>query len=138
MAPPDPTTPGPQTSEETGIRMRQINRLIAYLVAGLLAVLIAGMISQERLIGYDDRESVLVFALILGAINAYIRPVIQLLTLPISCLTFGLFSVVVNAALFGLAAALVPGITVTILGALVGAVITSVLSGIIFSILDEK
>lgn len=118
--------------------MRHINRLIAYLVAGLLAVLIAGMISQERLIGYDDRESVLIFALILGAINAYIRPVIQLLTLPISCLTFGLFSVVVNAALFGLAAALVPGITVTILGALVGAVITSILSGIIFSILDEK
>ncbi len=118
--------------------MRHINRLIAYLVAGLLAVLIAGMISQERLIDYDDREAVLIFALVLGAINAYIRPVIQLLTLPLSCLTFGLFSVVVNVALFGLAAYLVPGITVTLLGAIVGAVITSVLSGIMFSILDEK
>ncbi len=118
--------------------MRHINRLIAYLIAGLLAVLISGFISQERLIGYDDRESVLVFALVLGAINAYIRPVIQLLTLPLSCLTFGLFSVVVNAALFGLAAWLVPGITVSVPGALVGAVISSVLSGVIFSILDER
>ena len=118
--------------------MRHINRLIAYLVAGLLSVLIAGFISQERLIGYDDRESVLVFALVLGAINAYIRPVIQLLTLPLTCLTFGLFSIVVNAALFGLAAWLVPGITVSVLGALVGAVITGILSGIIFSILDER
>ncbi len=118
--------------------MRHINRLIAYLVAGLLAVLIAGLISQERLIGYDDRTSVLVFALVLGAINAWIRPVIQLLALPLTCLTFGLFSVVVNAALFGLAAWLVPGITVSVLGSLVGAVITGILSGIIFSILDER
>lgn len=118
--------------------MRHINRLIAYLVAGLLSVLIAGVISQERLIGYDDRESVLIFALVLGVINAYIRPIIQLLTLPLTCLTFGLFSVVVNAALFGLAAWLVPGITVSVLGALVGAIITGILSGIIFSILDER
>ena len=118
--------------------MRHINRLIAYLVAGLLAVLIAGLISQERLIGYDDRTSVLIFALVLGVINAYIRPVIQLLALPLSCLTFGLFSVVVNVALFGLAAWLVPGVTVSVVGALVGAIITSVLSGIIFSILDER
>ncbi len=118
--------------------MRHINRLIAYLVAGLLSVLIAGFISQERLIGYEDRESVLIFALVLGAINAYIRPVIQLLALPLTCLTFGLFSLVVNAALFGLAAWLVPGITVSVLGALVGAVITGILTGVIFSILDER
>lgn len=118
--------------------MRHINRLIAYLVAGLLSVLIAGFISQERLIGYEDRESVLIFALVLGAINAYIRPLIQLLALPLTCLTFGLFSLVVNAALFGLAAWLVPGITVSVLGALVGAVITGILTGVIFSILDER
>lgn len=118
--------------------MRHINRLIAYLIAGLLSVLIAGFISQERLIGYEDRESVLVFALVLGGINAYIRPVIRLLALPLTCLTFGLFSLVINAGLFGLAAWLVPGITVSVAGALVGAVITGVLSGIIFSILDER
>lgn len=117
--------------------MRHVNRLIAYLIAGLAAVLLAGYISQERLIGYDDRETVLVFALVLGAVNAYIRPVIQLLALPLSCLTFGLFAVVVNAALFYLVAAVVSGMTVTVLGAVVGAVITSVLSGIIFSLLDE-
>ena len=118
--------------------MRIINRLIAYLVAGLLAVLIAGAISQERLIGYDDRTAVVVFALVLGVINAFIRPVIQLLALPLTCLTFSLFSVVVNAALFGLAAWLVPGVTVSLAGAVVGAIITSVLSGVIFSILDER
>lgn len=118
--------------------MRLFNRLVAYLVAGLLAVLISGTISQERLIGYDDRESVLVFALVLGLINAFIRPVIALLSLPLTCLTFGLFSVVINAAMFGLAAWVVPGVTVSVLGAVIGAVITSVLSGIIFTILDER
>lgn len=117
--------------------MRHVNRLIAYLIAGLAAVLLAGYISQERLIGYDDRETVVVFALALGVVNAYIRPVLQLLTLPLSCLTFGLFAVVVNAALFYAVAAVVSGMTVTVLGAVVGAVITSTLSGIIFSLLDE-
>ena len=107
-------------------------------IAGLLAVLLAGSISQERLIGYDDRGTVLVFALALGAVNAYIRPVIQLLALPLSCLTFGLFAVVVNAALFYAVASLVPGMTVTLVGALLGAVITSILSGVIFSLLDER
>ena len=98
---------------------------------------------RERFVGLSEQITASVGyyvmgQVVLGAINAYIRPVIQLLTLPLSCLTFGLFSVVVNVALFGLAAYLVPGVSVTVLGAVVGAVITSVLSGIIFSILDEK
>ena len=118
--------------------MRTVNRVIAYVVAGLLAVLIAGTISRERLVAYDNREAVLIFAVLLGLINAFIRPVVGLLALPITCLTFGLFSIVINAAMFGLAAWLVAGITVTVAGAVVGAIITSILSGIIFSILDER
>lgn len=118
--------------------MRHLNRLIAYLVAALLAVLIAGSISSNRLVGYEDRESVLFFALVLGAINAYIKPVIALISIPITCLTFGLFALVINAAMFGLAAWLVPGVTASFWGAVLGGIIASVLSGLIFSVMDEQ
>ncbi len=115
-----------------------MNRLIAYLFASMLGVLAIGTVSEQRLVAYDDRVSILIFALLLGAINAYIKPILKILTLPLSCLTFGLFALVLNAALFGLAAWLVPGIRSTTVGALLGGVVVSLLSGIIYSVLDER
>ncbi len=61
---------------------------------------------------------------VLGIVNTIVRPVLTLLTLPITILTLGLFYLVVNGAAFGLAAALVPGFDVAsfraaVLGALV-------------------
>ena len=68
-------------------------------------------------------------ALVLGFVNAVIRPVMTLLTLPITVLTLGLFYLVVNAAAFGLAALLVPGFAVASLGAaILGALVVSVVS----------
>lgn len=68
-------------------------------------------------------------ALILGFVNAIVRPVLVLLTLPITVLTLGLFYLVVNAAAFGLAAALVPGFSIASFGAAVlGALVTSLVS----------
>lgn len=64
---------------------------------------------------------VLLFAgLVLGVVNALVRPVLVVLTLPITILTLGLFYLVVNGMAFGLAAALVPGFTVASLGSAVG------------------
>lgn len=115
-----------------------IARVVLYLVANAAAVLAVGSISEQRLVAYESRTAIFVFALVLGVINATVRPVLRLLTLPLTCLTFGLFSLVLNAALFGLAARLTPGMTVTVVGALLGAVVASVASGIIFSLLDER
>ena len=71
-------------------------------------------------------------ALVLGFVNAIIRPVMTLLTLPITVLTLGLFYLVVNAAAFGLAAAIVPGFSVaSFWAALFGALIVSVVSWVI-------
>lgn len=55
----------------------------------------------------------LVAAIVIGVVNALIRPLLHLIALPITILTLGLFSLVVNAACFGLAAWLVPGFTVS-------------------------
>lgn len=113
-------------------------RLVAYVLAAAAAALTVGSLSEQRLVAYETRTAVFTFALVLGLINATIRPILRVLTLPLTCLTFGLFALVLNAALFGLAAWLTPGMTVTTWGALLGAVIASVAGGVIFSVLDER
>jgi putative membrane protein len=75
----------------------------------------------------------LIAATVLGLINAFIRPVLWLLTAPLSVLTFGLFVLVINALMIMLAAALVPGFEVKGFGsALLAAIIMAVIGVIGF------
>jgi putative membrane protein len=68
-------------------------------------------------------------ALVLGIVNAIVRPVLLILTLPITVLTLGLFYLVVNGLAFALAAALVPDFHIAGWGsAILGALLTSVVS----------
>ena len=70
-----------------------------------------------------------VSALVLGLVNAIIRPLLVLLTLPFTVLTLGLFYFVVNGLAFGLAAALVPGFSVaSFFTAVLGALVVGVIS----------
>lgn len=70
-----------------------------------------------------------VAALVLGFVNAIVRPILVILTLPITVITLGLFYLVVNGLAFGLAAALVPGFNIASWGAaILGALLTSVIS----------
>jgi len=50
-----------------------------------------------------------ILIVVLGLVNATIRPLLKLLTLPLSCLTFGIFGVVINLILFWLAFRVTPG-----------------------------
>ncbi len=111
-------------------------RIIAYAVATMVATLVVSAISQD-LLRYESAESVVIFGLVAGLINAFIKPVVKLLTLPITCLTFGLFALVVNMALFKGGAAITQGVEVSWLGALVGSILASLASGLIFSVVDE-
>jgi putative membrane protein len=79
--------------------------------------------------------TLLLAALVLGLINALVRPVLFILTLPITIITLGLFYLVVNGIAFALTAALVPGFTVRSFGsAILGALVVSVVSWIIGSL----
>ena len=76
--------------------------------------------------------ALLIAALVLGLVNALVRPVLTILTLPITILTLGLFYVVVNGAAFALAAALVPGFDVASFGsAVLGALLVSIVSWVL-------
>jgi len=73
----------------------------------------------------------IIAAVLLGFVNAFVRPIAFLLTLPITIVTLGLFLLVLNAAMFGLVAALLDNFSVAGLGsAILGAIVVSVTSTI--------
>jgi putative membrane protein len=73
--------------------------------------------------------ALLVAAFVLGVINGIVRPVLVLVTLPITILTLGLFYLVVNGVAFGLAAAVVPGFEIDSFGwSIVGALVVGLAS----------
>jgi putative membrane protein len=68
-------------------------------------------------------------ALVLGLVNAVVRPILVLLTLPVTILTLGLFLFVINAGLFWLVAEIVGGFRVTGFGAaLIGSLLYSLVT----------
>jgi putative membrane protein len=76
-----------------------------------------------------DFVAALVAALVLGLVNAIIRPLLVILTLPVTLLTLGLFLFVINALLFWLVAELVQGFMVTGFGAaLIGSILYSLIT----------
>lgn len=78
-------------------------------------------------------------ALVLGIINALVRPVLLLLSLPINILTLGLFTLVINALLFWLTSAIVSGFFVqNFRAAFFGAVVFWVVSWVANGILPEQ
>jgi putative membrane protein len=71
----------------------------------------------------------LVFALVLGILNAFLRPILLLLTLPLNLLTLGLFTLVVNAIVFWLASQIGTGVRVADFpAAFLGALVVSIVS----------
>jgi putative membrane protein len=75
--------------------------------------------------------SFILAAILLGLVNAFIRPIAFVLTLPITMVTLGLFLLVLNAAMFGLVAAMLDGFVVSgFWSALFGALIVGITSTI--------
>jgi putative membrane protein len=79
----------------------------------------------------SSRDGLLKAALVLGLINAFIRPILWLLTLPLTVLTFGLFALVVNAFTLWLTAALVKDFKVDGFASAILAAIVMALLGLI-------
>jgi len=76
---------------------------------------------------------------VLGLVNAVIRPILFLLTLPFTLVTLGLFIFVVNAICLALVAWLVPGFTISgFWAALFGALVISLVSWLLSGILVDK
>lgn len=80
----------------------------------------------------DSVGSAFIAALLLGVLNAVVRPVIKLFTLPINILTLGLFSLVINGFMLIIVANTVKGIQVTsVFAAIIAALLLSIFSAIL-------
>lgn len=112
-----------------------MNLLIIWLVSAVSLLVIARI--RLFAIEIDGFGTALVVALVLGLLNALLRPILGFLSFPLLILTFGLFSFVINALIFYLAARLVTGFELRggCLSALLGPVALSLLNSLILAIL---
>ncbi len=113
--------------------MRLILRWILNAVA---LMLIPGIIGGIQVESYT---AALLSAVLLGFVNAIIRPVLILITLPITLLTLGLFTLVINALMFWSVSGIVEGFVVQgFWTAFWGALIYSILTGLVSLALGDK
>lgn len=107
-----------------------------FIVTVLISAVGLFIISRLNLgLQIDSLTTTLIAALVLGLLNAFVRPVLAFLSLPITVLTLGLFALVLNALMIMLMGALVKGVHVNgFIGALIASIVLSILTWIISAI----
>lgn len=106
--------------------------LINWVVSAMVIFSVAYILPGVHVANFT---SSLVVALVLGIINAFLKPVLLILTLPINILTLGLFTFVINAILILLVSKFVPGFIVDgFLWALIFGIILSIANTFVHSL----
>ncbi len=104
-------------------------KLLTKIAITALALLIVTKLSIGVTI--DGLWSAVIAAIVLGIVNTLVRPVLVVLTLPITLLTLGLFIFIINAGLFYVVASIVDGFYVAgFVSALLGSLLVSILSAL--------
>ena len=114
-----------------------MGKLLARWIIVVLALLAAAWLVPGFHVGGDAWIAYAVMAAVLGVVNAFVRPVLKLLTCPLIVLTLGLFTLVINAAMLLLAARIagslgvafsIDGFWPALWGGLIVSVVTTILS----------
>lgn len=106
--------------------------LLNWLISAIAIVISAYILPGIKVPNFT---TALVVALVLGILNAIIRPLLLLLTLPVNILTLGLFTLVINAVIILLVASLVPEFQVNgFLSALLFAIVLSVINSLLINL----
>lgn len=103
-----------------------MSRFLARVLIAALGLWLAAAVLPG--VSYSGWLDLLLAALLLGVVNAIVRPIVFLLTLPLTILTLGLFLLVVNAAMIGLVALLLPGFMVS---GLIAGILASIIVGVV-------
>ncbi len=113
-----------------------LNLLAVWIVNALALLALPYVVPSIQIAGFG---TALLVAVVLGLINTLLRPLLVLLTLPVTLLTLGLFIFVINALLFQLAGTLVEGFHVGSFGAaLLGSIAYSLISWLLSALLLRK
>lgn len=104
-------------------------KILSKVLVSALALLIAAYVVPD--ITVDNIYIAIIAAVILGLLNLVVRPILIILTLPITIVTLGLFILIINTALFLFVASFIEGFTVNGFWAgLIGSLIVTVVSTI--------
>jgi len=110
-------------------------KLLLRLVIGTLAILVAAHVVPGVVVA--STTTAIIVAIVLGILNTFLKPVLQILALPITILTLGLFYFVVNVFIIYLATYLVDGFAISnFISALLFGLVVSIVSGILGMFLD--
>lgn len=112
-----------------------MNLIIRLLITALVAFGLTYILSGVHI---NDFTTALIFAIILGILNLIVKPILKLLGLPLTILTLGLFSLVINAAVVYLADYFTDGMNIDSFGwALVFSIALSVITSLINGIFSK-
>jgi putative membrane protein len=113
-------------------------RFIFRLLITALTIFGVAYLSSGRLMAVAAFwPTAVIAAFVLGLVNAVVKPVVKLLTLPITCLTLGIFLLVINAGMLYLVDWIVPGFeTVGFLPTVLASVLIAIVSGIGSKLVD--
>ena len=111
------------------------------LLVRILLSAVAVLVIANFLPGADvsDYKTAVIVAVILGALNMFVRPILVILTLPVTFLTFGLFLLVINAIIIFMAGSLIDGFSVDgWISAIIFSFLLSLLESFLFSLMDDS
>jgi putative membrane protein len=107
------------------------------LVANMLSIALAAYLLPGIAIP-DSLIALAVIALVFGFVNAIVRPILTILSLPFIVVTFGLFLFILNGIMLAITAAITPLVIASFWWGVLGAVVISVINMILNSILSEN
>lgn len=116
-----------------------MNLIIRLLITAVVAFFLTKILSGVH---FDGFSTAIIFAIVLGLLNIFVKPILKLLGLPLTIITLGLFSLVINALVILLADYFVDGMAIdgfwwALIFSIALSVLTSLLSGI-FTSGDEE
>ena len=114
----------------------RIGLLIRWLILTIAILVTAYLIDGIHVTGFF---SAILAAAILGLLNAFFRPILLILTLPINILSLGLFTFIINAMLLMMVSGLIPGFSVYgFWSAVFGSLFISLVSWLLTSFIDKR
>ncbi|MEO5787426.1 phage holin family protein [Gelidibacter sp.] len=113
-----------------------MNLILKLLLSALAVVIIAKFLPGVQLA--DGFTSAIILAIVLAVLDAFVKPILVILTLPITIITLGLFLLVINAVIILLAAKFMSGFSVSgFWTALLFSLLLSFLQSILYSLMDK-
>lgn len=112
------------------------NWLLRWVASGIALAIVAHL---NIGVSYQGAGALVAATLFIGLVNSLVRPVLNLLTKPLNCMTLGLFGIFLNALLFYLTGVFVPGFKVELpWGPLLGPILMGFISGLLNHLLEDK